>query len=78
MMELKSEKNMDNFIQEIDKMVSEMGIDYIDAVVHFCERENIEIEVAAKIIKTNQRMKAQVQSDAETLNFLPKRAKLPV
>lgn len=68
----------ENFIKEIDKIVDELKISYVDAVVHFCEKNNIEIETAASIVKSNPKMKSKLQSDYESLNYLPKRAKLPV
>lgn len=68
----------ENFIREIDKIVNDLGITYVDAVVHFCEKNNIEIETAASIVKSNPKIKSKLQSDYENLNYLPKRAKLPV
>ena len=71
---LSSEK----FIKEIEQLVINHDLDYMDAVVHFCEKNNVEIEVAASIIRSNIRIKSKLQDEAEELNFLPKRAKLPV
>jgi len=69
--------NQETFVQQIDAIVKEYNIDYMDAVIHFCEKNNIEIETAASIIKSNQRIKSRLQHEAEDLHFLPKRAKLP-
>lgn len=71
---LSSEK----FIKEIERLVVDYKIDYMDAVVHFCEKNSIEIEAVASIIRSNLRIKSKLQDEAENLNFLPKRAKLPV
>jgi hypothetical protein len=68
----------ENFIKEIDKIVTDLGITYVDAVVHFCEKNNIEIETAASIVKSSPKMKSKLQLDYENLNYLPKRARLPV
>lgn len=68
----------ENFIKEIDKIVVELKISYVDAVVHFCEKNNIEIETAASIVKSSPKMKSKLQLDYENLNYLPKRARLPV
>ena len=74
------QKTMSNekFIKEIERLVINYDLDYMDAVVHYCEKNNIEIEAAASIIRSNIRIKARLQDEAEDLNFLPKRAKLPV
>lgn len=68
----------EKFIKEIENLVTKYNLDYMDAVVHYCEKNNIELEAAAGIIRSNLRIKAKLQDEAEELNFLPKRAKLPV
>ena len=68
----------EKFIKDIESLVTRGNIDYLDAVVHYCEKNNIEIEAAASIIRSNIRIKAKLQDEAEELNFMPKRAKLPV
>jgi hypothetical protein len=53
-------------------------MEYIDAVLHFCEVTGLEIESAASLIKSSAKMKASIQNEAEELNYLPKSAKLPL
>jgi hypothetical protein len=69
---LSSEK----FLKEIDRIVNTYNIDYMDAVIHFCEKNNIEVETAASIIRSNLKIKSKLQLEAENLNYLPKSAKL--
>jgi hypothetical protein len=66
------------FFESVEEIASNLNIDYMEAVIHFCERNNIEIETAAAMIKQNSRAKARLQVNAENLNFLPKTAKLPI
>lgn len=66
------------FIKEIEKIVRNTKTDYMDAVVHYCEGRGIEIETAAAIIKSNPMIKAKIQNEAETLNYIPRTAKLPI
>lgn len=68
----------DQFYKEIDKLVTKHNLSYMDAIVYFCERNEIEIETAASMIKGNFRIKSQIQQEGEQLNFLPKTAKLPI
>lgn len=68
----------EKFIKDIESLVTRGNIDYLDAVVHYCETNNVEIEAAAMIIRNNVRIKSKLQSECEDLHFLPKRAKLPV
>ena len=67
----------DKFYRAVDNIVADNKMTYIDAVVYYCEKNNIEIEVAAHLVKTNFRIKAVVQSEGEDLNILPRTAKLP-
>ena len=53
-------------------------MDYIDAVVHWCEINEFEIEHAAEFIKKNTVMISKLQEEAENLNFIKKTTKLPV
>lgn len=68
----------EKFISEVEKLVNNYNLDYMDAIIHYCEKNNLELEAAASIIKSNAKMKAKLQSEGEVLNFLPKRAKLPL
>ncbi len=68
----------DKFIREIERLVAKYNLDYMDAVVHLCEKNNIEIEAAASIIKYNIKIRSKIQAAAEDLNYLPKSARLPV
>ena len=80
MSDLKFSKIMstDSFYKEIDKLVKNHNLTYMDAIVYYCERNEIEIETAAAMIKGNFRIKSQIQQEGEQLNFLPRTAKLPV
>ena len=67
-----------SFYAEIESLVVEHRLEYIDAVVHYCEKNGIEVETAASIIKSNAKFKAVLQNEGEALNLLPKTAKLPI
>lgn len=70
--------NVEEFLTEIERIVSDKHVDYIDAVVFYCERTGMEIETAAEVIKKNAKFKARLKMDAETVGYLPKTAKLPL
>ena len=67
----------EKFLTDIDKLVSKHNLEYLDAVVYYCEKNNLELETAASIIRSNLKIKSKLQLEAENLNFLPKTAKLP-
>lgn len=66
------------FSKEIETLVREKKMEYIDAVVYFCEKNGVDIETAASLIKNNSKLKASIQEEAEQLNYLPKTQKLPL
>jgi hypothetical protein len=68
----------DDFVRDIENIVSNGNVDYMDAVITYCEKNNLEIETAASMIKSNSKMKSKLQAQAELLNFLPKTARLPI
>jgi hypothetical protein len=76
--DIPSIKSPTQFMQEIDKLVDENKMEYIDAVIHFCTLNDIEIETAASLIKGSAKMKAKIQLEAEELNYLPKSSRLPL
>jgi len=68
-----------SFAMEIERIVSvEPDMNYIDAIVFFCESNGIEVESVSKII--SKPLKEKLKCDALKLNFMKKtsRARLPV
>lgn len=68
----------EKFIKEVERLVSKYKLDYMDAVIHLCEKNNMEVEAAATIIRNNISIKSKVEAEAEELHYLPRRARLPV
>lgn len=69
---------MKDICEKIEDIVWNYDISYMDAIVYYCETNNIEVEAFAKVIKTNDMLKAKIQSEAEKLNYLPKSNVLPI
>ena len=67
------------FAQEIETLVLEnKDMNYIDAIVHFCDKNSIDVESVPKLI--SKPLKEKIKCDAQELNFMKRttRAKLPV
>jgi hypothetical protein len=65
------------FAQEIENIVQvNKEMNYIDAIIYFCERNNIDLESVPKLI--SKPLKEKIKYDAMELNFLKRtsRAKL--
>jgi hypothetical protein len=58
------------FSQEIEKLVWDKDLSYMEAVILYCENTGFEIEMAAKLITGS--LKNKIRVEAESLNFLPK------
>lgn len=67
-----------NLDKKIEEMVTETGIDYIDAVVSYCETNNLEVEAIAEIIQKLPNLKLKIEIEAEELHYLKKTVRLPV
>lgn len=64
------------FSQDVEKIAHDNSMNYIDAIVHYCEKNEIEIESVSKLI--SKPLKEKLKYDAQKLNFIKKtsRAKL--
>lgn len=66
------------FVEEIEKLCRDKNIEYIDAVVFWCEKNKLEIETAAYWIKKDPVMRSKIQLEAENMNVLKRGARLPI
>ena len=66
------------FALEIEKIVSQEQLNYIDAIVHYFDINSLEVESVTKLI--SKPLKERLKWDAIRLNFMKKtsRAKLPI
>ena len=65
------------FAQEIESLVQiNAEMNYIDAIIHFCEKNGIDVESVPKLI--SKPLKEKIKYEAQELNFLKRtsRAKL--
>ena len=67
------------FAEEIEALVQvNKDMNYIDAIVYFCDNNNIDVESVPKLI--SKPLKEKIKYEAQELNFLKRssRAKLPI
>ena len=60
----------------IERKVKEFGMTYLDALLDYCEKSDLEPEMIKPLITKS--LKEKVEVDARNLNFLPKVAQLPI
>lgn len=68
----------ESFSQQIEFLCEEKRMEYIDAVVLWCDMNGVEVEYAANLIKKNQVLRLKIQKEAENLNIIKKTARLPI
>ena len=71
--ELNSEKIHKEILNYINREVS-----YIDALVFYAQKYDIEIEVLGEMIRKSPILKSKVRDDAELLNLVEETVKLPI
>ena len=68
--------SQEKFSAEVENIVIQQKCTYIDAIVSYCEMNNLEVESVPKLI--SKPLKEKIKCEAMNLNFLKKtsRAKL--
>ena len=63
-------------MENIENLVQQTRMTYIDAVMHYCEENKLEPETAGKMI--GGKLKQNIQDEAEDLHLIQKTSKLPI
>ena len=66
------------FTNDIENLVKRTKLNYIDAIVMYCEENNIDVLSVPKLL--SKPLKEKLKCDATELNYIKKtsRAKLPI
>jgi hypothetical protein len=64
------------FMEKIENLVQSTHMTYIDAVVHYCDENKVEPEIAGKMV--GGKLKQNIQDEAENLHLIPRTSKLPI
>ena len=64
------------FSLKIEQIALEKNITHMDAVLWYCSKNEIDPSTVARLI--NKALKEKIEVNAADLNFLPKKAKLPI
>jgi len=68
----------DEFLAHVHKIARRSDCNYMEAVLDYAQKNDIEIEALADIIRKNPNLKSRIQDEAEDLFMMEKTAKLPV
>ena len=64
------------FTLEIENIVKEKQVSHMDAVLWYCDQQDIEPDSVKSLITKG--LKEKIEANARELNFLPKQAQLPI
>jgi len=66
------------FTSDIEQLVLRSELNYIEAIISYCEEKNIEFESVGKLI--SKPLKDKLKAEATELNYLKRttRSKLPI
>ena len=64
------------FTLAIENIVKEKNLTHMDAVLWYCEQEDLEPDVLGTLISKG--LKEKIEANARELNFLPRQAQLPI
>jgi len=77
-MQISSIKTPIEFSHAIEEIVAQHKIEYFDAIMLYVEKNNVDVEVVASLVKHNTVMKSKLAEECQKLNLLEKTAKLPL
>lgn len=60
-------------MESVDILVKKHKLTYIDAIVAFCEQNNIEVETAAALVKSSSRLKSKIEAEGIDLKLIIKK-----
>lgn len=63
-MKVNSILSVSDFTSQIESMVTDKGIPYTDALILFSEKNNIEIETIASLVRQSSNLKNKLQIEA--------------
>ena len=64
------------FSINIENLAKEKNITHMEAVLDYCQRNNLEPDTVGRLISKS--LKDKIEANARELNFLPRQAQLPI
>jgi hypothetical protein len=66
------------FVQQVIVLVKDKKLTYMEAVIHWCETNQLEMDVGAELVKKSSLLQSKIEEEAEQLHFIRKSNRLPV
>ena len=65
-----------DFVQDIEGIVEDQGLDYMEALVAYSDTHNLEVEAVGEIVANVPVIRERLAIEAEAKNLLPKVTRL--
>jgi hypothetical protein len=70
-------RNSQEFILEIEKLVKTSNLNYLEAIMVYVEKYDVDPELIASIVRKNPNLKGKLQEDCMKLNLVEKIRTIP-
>lgn len=70
-------ENKKSIQEEIEDLVWQYDLSYIDAILEYCNTKELDIDLVGKTLKSDKKFEAEIRLEAEKLNYLEKTNRLP-
>jgi len=64
-----------NFATDIEKLVADKGMGYLEAIMHWCTTRGLDEHAGAELVKRSGRIKSRLQDEAAELRLVQPRKK---
>jgi hypothetical protein len=71
-----TKNEISEFSMKVAEMAEESNLTIMDAIVGYCEKTGMEIDVASTLVSSA--LKSKLREEAQELNLLKKSARLPL
>jgi citrate synthase len=71
-----TKNEISEFSIKVAEMAEELNLTIMDAIVGYCEKTGMEIDVASTLVSSA--LKSKLREEAQELNLLKKSARLPI
>lgn len=71
-------ENQQRICKDIEVIVSDKDISYMDAVILYAQEKDLEIEYVAGLAGKNAFIRSKIEEEAEFLNYIKRKARLPI
>lgn len=68
----KLEKKFDSasFAKKVEELVKFEGMDYMEAILHFCDINGLEVEAAASLVKRSEPIRQKLEAQAKASRLI--------